>query len=179
MTAARKFILGGLCLFVVAGSLWGCGYHLAGTGASLPDYIHTIAIPNFHNTSLQYRVEQRFTGAVIDEFLRRARRLRVVNTQGDADAILTGTIKRVRFRNAVLDQTGRNRVFEVTIVAGVTLRDVKTNKILFDDPSMDFRGEYELSDDPRSFFNEADPAFDRLARDFARTVVSTLLEGKP
>lgn len=179
MRSAWTLATGFVMVFVAASALSGCGYQLAGKGASLPEYIHTIAVPNFQNPSLQFRVEQRFTGAVIDEFLRRARRLRVVSTPGDADAVLTGSIKRVHFRNAVLDQTGRNRVFEVTIVAGVTLRDVKTNKILFDDPSMDFRGEYELSDDPRSFFNESDPAIDRLARDFARTLVSALLEGKP
>ncbi|HXU07992.1 MAG TPA: hypothetical protein VN743_03270, partial [Blastocatellia bacterium] len=55
-----------------------CGYKQAGKGKSLPADIKTIAIPVFQNTSLKYRVEQRFTNAVIEEVLKRARGLRVV-----------------------------------------------------------------------------------------------------
>ena len=49
-----------------------CGYKRAGKGNSLPANIKTIAIPVFQNSSLKYRVEQRFTQAVIDEILKRA-----------------------------------------------------------------------------------------------------------
>jgi hypothetical protein len=42
---------------------------------------------------------------------------------------------------------------------------------------MRFEGEYELSDDPESFFNEENPAVERIAKDFAQTVISTIMEG--
>jgi len=42
---------------------------------------------------------------------------------------------------------------------------------------MAFEGAYQLSDDPQSFFNEENPAVDRIARDFAQTIVSTIMEG--
>jgi hypothetical protein len=43
---------------------------------------------------------------------------------------------------------------------------------------MVFEGEYELSDDPQSFFNEENPAVDRIAREFAQTIITTNLEGQ-
>ena len=50
--------------------------------------------------------------------------------------------------------------------------------MLFQNPRMVFEGEYQLSDDPDSFFNEENPAVDRIAREFAQSIVSTILEGK-
>jgi hypothetical protein len=39
-----------------------------------------------------------------------------------------------------------------------------------------FREQYQLSQDPASFFEEATPAIQRVARDFSRSLVSNLLE---
>src|SRR6266446_2510775 len=83
-----------------------CGNNQAGQGKSLPANIKTIAIPVFQNSSLKYRVEQRFTQAVIDEILKRARALRVVNNQDDADAVLSGDIRNFRANGSILDDRG-------------------------------------------------------------------------
>jgi hypothetical protein len=156
----------------------GCRYKRADLGRTLPAEIKTIAIPTFRNPSLRYRVEQRFTDAVTQELLRRARRFRLISEESKADAILTGEIKDLRSGGALLDDTGRTRVFEIVILAGVTLRDRIHDKVLFDNQRISFKGEYELSDDPESFFNEENAAVDRLARDFAASVVSTILLGR-
>ena len=87
-----------------------CGYKPAGKGKSLPANIKTIAIPVFQNSSLKYRVEQRFTQAVIDEVLKRARALRVTTTPEDADAVLSGDIRSFRAAGSLLDDLGRTRV---------------------------------------------------------------------
>jgi len=154
-----------------------CGYKQAGKGKSLPANIKTIAIPVFQNTGLKYRCEQRFTQAVIEEILKRARALRVVTNQDEADAVLNGDIRNFRASGSILDDRGRTRVWDVRIDVSVIVRDLKTHKILFQNPRMSFEGEYELSDDPLSFFNEENPAVDRIAKDFAQTIVSTLMEG--
>ena len=166
-------------LFAVAMSLIldVCGYKQAGKGKSLPAIIKTIAVPVFQNSSLKYRVEQRFTQAVIDEILKRARALRVVTTQDNADAVLNGDIRSFRAPGSILDDRGRTRVWDVRIVVSIVVRDLKTHKILFQNQRMTFEGEYQLSDDPQSFFNEENPAVDRIARDFAQTIVSTIMEG--
>ena len=156
----------------------GCGgYKRVDLGGTLPPEIKTIAIPTFRNPSLRYRVEQRFTDAVTRELLRRARRFRLTSNVENADAVLTGEIKDFRSNGALLDDTGRTRVFEVVIVAAMTLRDQVNKKVIFDNQRMVFRGEFELSDDPEPFFDEEDPAVDRIARDFASSVVSTILVG--
>ena len=154
-----------------------CGYKPAGKGKSLPADIKTIAIPVFQNSSLKYRVEQRFTQAVIDEVLKRARALRVTTRPEDADAVLSGDIRSFRASGSLLDDLGRTRVWDVRIVLSVTVRDQRSHKILYQNPRVAFDGEYELSDDPQSFFNEENPAVDRIAKDFAQTIISTILEG--
>ena len=166
-------------LFAIALALFMdvCGYKQAGKGKSLPADIKTIAVPAFQNSSLKYRVEQRFTQAVIDEILKRARALRVTTNPDEADAVLNGDIRNFRASGSILDQRGRTRVWDVRIIVSVTLRDQRTRKILFQNPRMSFEGEYELSDDPQSFFNEENPAVDRIAKDFAQTIISTIMEG--
>ena len=91
--------------------------------------------------------------------------------------MLNGDIRRFNAGGAVLDDRGRTRVWDVRITVSVVVRDLKTHKILFENPRMAFEGEYQLSDDPQSFFNEENPAVDRIAKDFAQTIVSTIMEG--
>lgn len=155
-----------------------CGYKQAGKGKSLPADIKTIAVPVFQNSSLKYRVEQRFTQAVIEEILKRARAIRVTANPDEADAVLNGDIRNFRASGSLLDQRGRTRVWDVRIIVSVTLRDQRSRKILFQNPRMAFEGEYELSDDPQSFFNEENAAVDRIAKDFAQTIISAALEGQ-
>ena len=145
--------------------------------SGLPKHIKTLAIPPFQNPSLRYKVEQRFTAAVTDEAIRRARSLKIVSTAEGADAVMIGTVKHFNFRPVLVDDLGRARLFEITIPIAVTLRDQTTNKILFNNENYVFRGEYEISGDPKTFFNEDGAATDRIARDFARSVISTILEG--
>jgi Lipopolysaccharide-assembly len=152
-------------------------YGPAGRGAGLPKHIKTLAIPAFQNPSLRYKVEQRFTSAVIDEAIRRARSLKVVSTPEAADAVMIGSITYFNFRPVLLDDFGRARLFEITIQLSVHVRDQTKNKIIFENPHYVFRGEYEISGDPKTFFNEEGPATDRIARDFAKNVIATILEG--
>lgn len=154
-----------------------CGYKRAGQGKSLPANIKVLAVPVFQNSGLKYKVEQRFTRAVIDEILKRARALRVVTDPEGADAVLNGDIRSFHAGGAILDDRGRTRVWDVRIVVSVVVRDLTTRKILFQNPRMAFDGQYELSDDPQSFFNEENPAVDRIAKEFAQTIVSTIMEG--
>ncbi len=152
-------------------------YKQVGKGEALPKHIQTIAIPPFQNPSLRYKVEQRITAAMIDEVLRRQRALQVMSKAEGADAVMLGTIKQFGYRGTLLDDFGRARVFEVTIVAGITVRDQTRNKVLFDNQNYVFKTEYEVTGDPNNFFNEEGPAVTRLARDFAKSVLTTILEG--
>src|SRR5437660_11864271 len=69
----------------------GCGYHIAGHAAQLPENVKTIAVPGFINQTQTYRVEQTLTGAVIRQVVTRTH-YHSVNDGRDADAALRGTL---------------------------------------------------------------------------------------
>jgi Lipopolysaccharide-assembly len=145
--------------------------------SGLPEHVRTVAVPAFQNQALRYRVEHRFTDAVMNEIIRRGKGLRVQSEPEGAEVVVDGTIKSFAFYGVLLDTRGRARIFEVTINAAVTVRDRARNRVLYDNQDYVFRGEFEFTDDPRSFFNEEDPAVERLARSFAESLVSTLVNG--
>jgi Lipopolysaccharide-assembly len=147
------------------------------TKNQLPARIKTVAVPAFQSESsaLRYKIESRFTDAVIRELVHRGRGLRVQGEREGADAVIEGVIKSFNFAGVLLDDKGRARIFEVTIAAAVTVRDQQENRVLYDNQNFVFRGEYEFGSDPRSFFNEEDPAVLRMSRAFAESIVSTLI----
>jgi Lipopolysaccharide-assembly len=175
MKQSLRFVFLAALIFSVSGYTE-C-YKPVGQTGGLPKHIKTLAVPAFQNPSLRFKVEQRFTSAVVDEALRRARSISVVSTTESADAVLLGTIKNFSYRPVLLDDVGRARMFEVAITIGVTVRDQTRNKVIFDNQNFIYRGEYEISGDPKTFFSEEGPSVDRLARDFAKSVISTILEG--
>lgn len=149
------------------------------TNSGLPKHIKTVAVPAFQAEAkgLRYRVESRFTDAVSREIVRRGSGLKVQGTTRGADAVIEGTIRDFSFTGVLLDREGRARVYEVTIVCAVTIRDLRDEKILFDNQNFVFRDSFEFSEDPRSFFNEEDPAVERIARSFAESAVSAFING--
>lgn len=147
------------------------------TKSELPAHIKTVAVPAFQNNALRFKIEHRFTEAVMDELIRRGHGLHVQSERQGADAVIDGIVKSFNFAGVLLDNKGRARVFEVTITAAVTVRDQHENRVLYDNQNFVFRGEFEFANDPRNFFNEEDPAVMRLARSFAESIVSTLING--
>ena len=147
------------------------------TKNQLPARIKTVAVPAFQleSQALRYKVESRFTDAVMRELVHRGRGLKVQGDREGADAVIEGVIKRFNFGGVLLDDKGRARIFEVTITAAVTVRDQTENRVLYDNQNFVFRCEYEFASDPRSFFNEEDPAIMRMSRSFAESIVSTLI----
>lgn len=149
------------------------------TNSGLPKHIKRVAVPafQFEAKGLCYRVESRFTEAVSREIIRRGNGLKVQGSRTGADAVLEGTIRDFSFSGVLLDSQGRARVYEVTIVTAVTIRDLRENKILYDNQNFIFRDSFEFTSDPRSFFNEEDPAVERMARAFAESAVSAFVNG--
>lgn len=149
------------------------------TSSGLPKHIKKVAVPafQFEAKGLRYRVETRFTDAVIREVIKRGGGLKVQGTVKGADAVIEGTIRDFSFSGVLLDREGRARVHEITIVSAVTIRDLREDKILFDNQNFVFRDSFEFSSDPRSFFDEEDPAVERIARAFAESAVSAFING--
>ena len=155
----------------------GCGYHTAGHAVQLPENVKTIAVPAFVNESSTYRIEQTLTSSVVHEFTTRSH-YHILNTAGEAaDATLRGTVISTSASPLTYNSTtGQAASVLVVVSMRVSLTD-RGGKVLYQNPSYLFREQYEVSQDLASFFEEDSPAFRRLSQDFARTLVSNILEG--
>jgi len=158
----------------------GCGYALAGRGSFLPADIKTIGVPEFANRSNIFNLETLLTQKVRSEFIGRGK-YQIVPETTNVDAVLTGEIIAARPDVSSLNTQQLAARYSVTIVARVELRDVRENKVLWENPAVTFREEYEAQSgqsatDPNAFFSQDVNALDRLTSDFARTIVSAILE---
>ncbi len=169
-------------LVLVPGALvWtSCGYALAGRGSFLPAYIRTVGIPQFANTTPFYELEQVFTERVRTEFINRGK-YKVLPQRAGVDAVLNGEILALNISPASFTDQQQASRYIITVTAKIEFRDLKTNKIIWDNPSWVFRDEYEASAavdalDPNAFFSQDVNALDRVGTEFAKSVVSAILE---
>jgi outer membrane lipopolysaccharide assembly protein LptE/RlpB len=160
----------------------GCGYHVAGHNSSLPKTIHVIAVPALENKTTSYRLEQKLTAATVHEFLAKTS-YKVVSNPEDGDAVLTGKILSLESVPLLFNTaTGAATTMLVTVKCEVTFTERATQKVLYHSDSFVFRNEYEISADTadpaalKSFFEERDPALDRMAQDFAARLVAAVIE---
>ena len=169
---------------IAAFALCGCGYHVVGHNDALPKTIHVISVPALENKTTSYRIEQRLTAATIHQFLATTP-YKIVSTDGGADAVLRGKVLTVEAvpllfvttpATATQASTTRATTMLVTMRCEVTLSEVATDKILYHNDNFVFRNEYEISADVKSFFEEQDPALDRMAQDFAERLVAAITE---
>jgi outer membrane lipopolysaccharide assembly protein LptE/RlpB len=160
-----------LLLFLLSG----CGYHLAGTGSSLPDHIKTIGLPVFVNNTQGYQVGQKITNSIQTVLIQRGK-YKVIPETENVDAVLKGTILAVSLVPVTFNDDGRARDYSVIITAKVTFTDEIDKKVLFQNPSFVFRGEYQINQD-EIYFDRQSEAIDQIAKDFAESIVSSILEG--
>lgn len=161
----------------------GCGYSLAGRGSFLPAYIKTIGIPTFNNTTTFFNVEQIVTQKVRSEFIGRGKYKVLPETTG-VDATLTADIISITLAPASFNAEQQASRYFITLSARIEFRDMRANKVLWENPAMSFREEYQVTTatnatgalDTNAFFGQEVNALDRVATDFARSLVSAILE---
>jgi hypothetical protein len=172
----RREFLGTVPLIAAGVGAASCGYALAGRGSFLPAYI-----PMFGNATPFQTVEQIFTQKVRLEF-QSSRRYTVVPTDEGADGIVRGEITSISTSPVSLTDTQVASRYRVTVVVKIAFEDVKAQKVLWENPSLSFSDEYELANprasggDVSAFVGNERLAMDRLSEDFARSVVSAILE---
>jgi len=158
----------------------GCGYSLAGRGSFLPSSIRVIGVPEFTNQTPYLEVARRFTERVRSEFIGRGR-FQVLAQEAGTDAVLRGAITNLSIVPANFNEAQQATRYIIIINTRIEFVDLKTNKVLWENPSMVFREEYDLPADtqagnPSAFFGQSSNALERVATDFARSVVSAILE---
>jgi hypothetical protein len=166
---------------LAAAASTGCGYALSGKGSFLPAYIKTLGIPMFGNTTPYQTVEQVFTQKVRLEF-QSSRRYTVVPSDEGVDGIVRGSIQSISLAPVSLNAQQLASRVRFTVTVKVSFEDVKAQKTLWENPALSFSDEYDLPNqtanatDVGAFLGNDRVAFDRLSTDFARSVVSAILE---
>ncbi|HST77364.1 MAG TPA: LPS assembly lipoprotein LptE [Verrucomicrobiae bacterium] len=157
--------------------LTGCGYHAVGRTSRLPQDVKVMAVPVFLNQTQTYRIEQILTRDVVRELTGRTHYRVVTEAYGSPDATLNGTVLSAQANPLTYDaQSGRISSAVVTVTMKVSLVD-RSGHVLFENQNYSFRQQYQVSREVTSFFEEGTPALQRLSQDFARTLVSDILEG--
>jgi hypothetical protein len=165
----KKLAFLAICLFTAA-----CGYVPVGTGGSLPPEIRRIRVPLFENRTTRFQLDLKLTQAVIDEFVARGK-VEITTDAAKADAVLIGriltfTATPIAFSNKTADR------YEIQVVTEITLKDVKTDKAIFSNPSYMFKTDYQVPQGS-DFESSQSAALDSLAQLYARSLIVAILEG--
>jgi len=167
---------GVLLALVVLLASSGCGYHTSGHAVRLPSDVHTIYVPMFQNITQTFRVEQVMTAAVVQELRSRSNFRVITSDDGTADATLNGLVNYTANSPLTYDSvTGRISSSLISVGLKVSLVS-KSGKVLWDNPNFLYREQYQVSRDTASFFDESNPAFLRVAHEFAKSLVADILE---
>lgn len=179
MAVARALRTFAFCLLPFA--LSGCGYSLAGRGSFLPTYIKVIGVPQFTNNTATFNLDQIVTAQVRQELQNRGGSFRVV-PDASGDAIMIGTITAITLTPSAFNANQQATKYSVTVTASVEFKDTHTNKVIWTNPAMSFSEQYDLSSntaatsDVNQFFGQNTTALTRLAQNFAKSVVTSILE---
>lgn len=163
-------------LCVLAASLTGCGYHVAGRGDLMPKNIKTIAVPAFLNPTTRFEIARMLPEDVDREFISRTH-YHVVADPNQADAVLKGVVNNYTAYPTVVDPaTGRATGVQVIVNLQITLTDRATGKVLYQRNGFEFRERYTISINPQSYFDESSTAMARVSKDAAASIVTAILE---
>jgi hypothetical protein len=180
MMVSRRRFIGTAFVGFAAAALPGCGYSLAGRGSFLPSYIRRIGVPPFVNNTRVFDVERRITQRVISELIGRGR-YTVLPERTGVDAVLAGEISTITLSPVAFNQQQQATRYDLILIAKIEFTDLKTNKPLWSNPSMQFREQFDVTNassvlDPNAFLGQDVNALERVATEFARAVVSAILE---
>lgn len=178
---SRRAVLAALPMAGAGLALAGCGYSLAGRGSFLPSYIQVIGIPMFVNQTPVPTIEQLFTEKVRIEFQGRGR-YTVNPDEAGADGVVRGTLTGLGATPVGFTDQQLARRYRFSVTLAVQFYDVRQQKNLWENPALTFSDEYDLSSSvaqgtsPVAFLDQERSAVDRLSTDFARSVVTAILE---
>jgi outer membrane lipopolysaccharide assembly protein LptE/RlpB len=157
----------------------GCGYSLAGRGSFLPAYIKRIGVPIFTNNTAVFDLDRQVTERVRSEFIGRGKYTITTDATG-VDALLTGVIASVTLTPVAFNTSQQATRYALTLTVSAEFKDMRANKVLWSNPSMQYREEFSL--DPRTaadtttFLGQDVNARERMAFELARALVSAILE---
>lgn len=167
-----------LCAILICGA---CGYKVRGSAGKMPDGIESLGIPTFRNLTSQYRIEQIISSHVLKEFSLRTR-VPVNSKSTGVDSVLMGDIVSIRstpvtFGTQKIGSQTYGATFMISVQISAKLVRLKDSAVLWQNDGFVYREPYVMNANVRDFFSEENPALERLARDFAASLASAVLNG--
>lgn len=129
----------------------------------------------FKNLTTRFELDVKLTKKVIDEIVARGK-VGITGDMTSADAVLLGEITSFSVTPIAFSKQASADRYNITIVASITLRDLVNQKVVFSNPHFVYQGEYEVPQGT-DFESVESGALDTIAEKFARSLVSTILEG--
>jgi hypothetical protein len=174
----RRFAVFIAAAILLVGS--SCGYRIRSSAGTLPSGLQSLGIPTFRNLTGQYKIEQIISRALLQEFSLRTK-ARIDSSSSGVDSVLLGEIRGVSsvpvvFGSQATGSQTYGSAYLVTVQLGAKLVRLKDSSVLWQNDDFLFRERYVLNSSVRDFFSEENPALERLARDFAASLASTILE---
>jgi outer membrane lipopolysaccharide assembly protein LptE/RlpB len=163
---------------LMAMTLTGCGYHVAGSATHIPASVRTLAVPIFASKVQGFNTETVFTEAVVRELNTRTRyRVLTGGSPGAADAVLRGTIVAETVAPLTYDSSsGQTSSYLVSVTASVQLV-AHDGTLLYSNDAFAWREQYQSTQDLSGFVQEDSAAVRRMGHDFAQSLVADILEG--
>jgi hypothetical protein len=159
----------------------GCGYALVGRGTVVDPSIKRIGVPLFKDNTGKPAIDQKVTAKVIEELLKRGK-FEVVQQSEGVDAIVEGELNAylvnpIGFSGGAEPgtQTQASR-YAIRLNARVRYGKVGEKEPIWSNDLFTTVEEYDVTGDPKDFFDREDQAIDRLVAVFARNLVAAMLE---
>jgi outer membrane lipopolysaccharide assembly protein LptE/RlpB len=161
-----------LSFFISCFLFSGCGYHLVGTGNTLPPHLKTIYISVFQNTSSQPEIHRELTSAVLQSFISDGR-LKVAR-KDNANLVMDATLNYYKLRNVSFGS--QDLVSNIIIELGVKLKvtDQVKNKIFIEQElktQWDYKSTSDVATTERARLEALDLAFEDLGRRLVSLIV--------
>lgn len=110
--------------------LAGCGYHVSGTGTSLPEGVSAVRIDLFENRTSEPYLDALVTQSISYRLLR-LDNIELVEKKEDADASLTGSVIQYSVAAIAYDALDNIEAYRVTIKVEAALERLSDGKILW------------------------------------------------
>lgn len=159
-------------LFIFCLLFSGCGYHLVGTGSTLPAHLQSIAIPVFENTSSQPEIHRELTSIILRSFINDGR-LKVAK-KDDADLVMNGALTYYDIRNASFSSEDLASDIIIELEVDVEVTDQIKNKIFLKQKlktQWDYKSTSDISDTETARLRALDDAYNELGTRLVSLIV--------
>ena len=153
---------------------FGCNYHFAGTGGQAPGDIQSVAVNVLQNQTAEIGIETIFTNAIRNEFIRWKRL--PIKADGEAEAVLGGSVARIRTQRASHFDRNRTAETRVTVTLSLALTRADTDEVLWQNKKLSYFDEYVEAENALNTNTLRREAFRRIAEILAERIHKDLFE---